>query len=125
MQGGVSILAHPFTPIGIGRRIKKLKHYTGVEELNGVLFDLPDRYTLSRTKKLDCAKTGGSDSHMPQYAGYAYTLIDTTDLNIDNIINEIEKHNSWGTGKTLPFSYRQERMIRSVKQFFQRGLKRI
>ena len=69
--------------------------------------------------------TGGSDTHEPQYAGYGYTTIDTSDYNIDNIISLINNKKTWGEGKTLPMIYRRNRMIKSVKQFFQRGFKRI
>jgi len=52
-------------------------------------------------------------------------LIDTTDLSIDTVMTEIEKKRTWGEGQTLPLSYRRDRMVNSLKQFFQRGFKRI
>jgi len=58
-------------------------------------------------------------------AGYGYTTVNTTDKSIDTIISEINKKKTWAEGKTLPVDYRTDRMIKSVKQFFQRGLKRI
>jgi Ni/Co efflux regulator RcnB len=57
--------------------------------------------------------------------GYGYTKVSTTDTNVDTIISEISKKKTWGEGKTLSADYRTDRMIKSVKQFFQRGLKRI
>lgn len=126
--GGTPIVPHLYRNMsGIKKEnlLKIKNNIDAIEVYNGCSQPKTNIKTARVATDLKLGGTGGSDSHMPQYAGYAYTLIDTTDLNIDNIINEIEKHNSWGTGKTLPLSYRQERMIRSVKQFFQRGLKRI
>ena len=107
-------------------KLIEIKHkLNAIEVYNGCSQPKTNIKTGKIAKDFDLGGTGGSDSHMPQYAGYAYTTIDTTDLSIDNIISEIEHHNSWGIGETIPLSYRQERMIRSIKQFFQRGLKRI
>jgi len=39
--------------------------------------------------------------------------------------NILTPRQTWGEGIILPFSYRQDRMIKSLKQFFQRGLRRI
>lgn len=126
--GGTPIVPHLYRNMsGIKKEnlLKIKNNIDAIEVYNGCSQPKTNIKTARVATNLKLGGTGGSDSHMPQYAGYAYTLIDTTDVNIDNIINEIEKHKSWGTGKTLPLSYRQERMIRSVKQFFQRGLKRI
>ena len=83
---------------------------------------------------LKCAKiahqfklggTGGSDSHDPLYAGYAYTTVDSTDLRVDTILSEIKKKKTWGEGVTIPLDYRRDRMILSIRQYLQRGFKRI
>lgn len=126
--GGIPIVPHLYRNMSGIKKEKLLlikQKIDAIEVYNGCSQPKTNIKTAQVAKKLKMGGTGGSDSHMPQYAGYAYTQIDTTDLTIDSIITEIEKKNTWGTGKTLPLSYRQERMIRSIKQFFQRGLKRI
>jgi predicted metal-dependent phosphoesterase TrpH len=126
--GGTPIVPHLYRNMSGIKKEKLLKiknNIDAIEVYNGCSQPKTNIKTAHTATDMKFGGTGGSDSHVPQYAGYAYTLIDTTDLNVDSIINEIEKHKSWGTGKTLPLSYRQERMIRSIKQFFQRGLKRI
>ena len=47
------------------------------------------------------------------------------DENIDSIITQINNKKTWGEGISLPMDYRRNRLIKSVKQFFQRGFKRI
>ena len=81
--------------------------------------------TADVARKYGLGGTGGSDSHEPVYAGDAYTVVDTTDFSIDGIFSEIEKKNTWGNGTTLPLTYRRDRMVKSLKQFFTRGFKRI
>jgi Ni/Co efflux regulator RcnB len=69
--------------------------------------------------------TGGSDSHNPLYAGYAYTVVDSTDLRTDTILSEIQKKKTWGEGRTMPLTYRRDRMVLSIRQYVERGFKRI
>ena len=127
-DGGIPIVPHLYRNMsGIKKeKLLKINHkIDAIEVYNGCSQPKTNSKTAQVAKKLKLGGTGGSDSHMPQYAGYAYTMIHTSNLSIDSIITEIRKRNTWGTGTSLPLSYRQERMVKSVKQFFQRGLKRI
>jgi len=126
--GGIPIVPHVFRNMsGIKKEnlLKIKQKIDAIEVYNGCSQPKTNVRTARIAKNFNLGGTGGSDSHLPQYAGYAYTLIDSADLTIDSVIEEIKKKNTWGTGKTLPLSYRQDRMVKSIKQFFQRGLKRI
>jgi predicted metal-dependent phosphoesterase TrpH len=127
-EGGIPIVPHLYRNMS-GIKKEKLQciknQIDAIEVYNGCSQPKTNVRTAQVAKEYELGGTGGSDSHMPQYAGLAYTLIDSTDLKKDSILSEITKRKTWGTGSTLPLSYRQERMIRSIKQFFQRGLKRI
>lgn len=127
-DGGIPIVPHLYRNMS-GIKKEKLisikNKIDAIEVYNGCSQPKTNVRTAQVAKEFELGGTGGSDSHMPQYAGLAYTIINSTDLTIDSILSEITKRNTWGTGITLPLSYRQERMIKSVKQFFQRGLKRI
>ncbi len=126
--GGIPIVPHLFRNMsGIKEEklkpmVKKLK---AIEVYNGCSQPKTNMLTGKVAQKYHLGGTGGSDAHVPQYAGYAFTTVNTSDLSVDSIIQEIERKNTWGEGKTLPFSYRRDRMVKSIKQFFQRGLKRI
>ncbi len=126
--GGIPIVPHLFRNMSGIKKEKLLDikdKINAIEVYNGCSQPKTNSKTAQVATDLNLGGTGGSDSHMPKYAGFAFTIIDTTDLTVDSIIEEINKRKSWGNGRTLPFSYREERLIRSVKQFFQRGLKRI
>lgn len=126
--GGLPIIPHLYRKMsGIKKEnLLKIKHkIKAIEICNGCSQPKMNEKAEHTAKELRLGGTGGSDSHLPQYAGYAYTLFDTTDLSIDAILDEINKKNTWGTGTILPFSYRHKRMIKSVTHFFKRGLKRI
>jgi hypothetical protein len=126
--GGIPIVPHLYRNMsGIKKdNLRKIKNkLTTIEVFNSCSTPQTNLKTARIAKEFKLGGTGGSDSHEPEYAGLGYTTIDTNDLKIDSIISEIKKGNTWGEGEILPFSYREDRMIKSMKQFFQRGLKRI
>jgi predicted metal-dependent phosphoesterase TrpH len=125
---GIPIIPHLFRNMS-GIKEKKLislkDKIDAIEIFNSCSLPQSNLKTAKVAKKYNLGGTGGSDSHIPEFAGEAYTTIDSNDLSLDSIVSNIEKKKTWAEGKTLPLSYRQERMTRSIKQFFQRGFKRI
>ena len=126
--GGTPIVPHLFRSMS-GIKKEKLKEIhkkiSAIEVFNACSTPQSNLKTAKIAKEYNLGGTGGSDSHDPRYAGYAYTVVDITDFNIDSVISEINKKKTWGEGTTMPLDYRRDRMILSVKQFFKRGLKRI
>lgn len=126
--GGLPIVPHLYRTLsGIKeKKLKKIiKKVPAIEVFNSCSVLKTNLKTMKIAKKYNLGGIGGSDSHIPSYAGEGYTLVDTNNLDIDSIISLIEKKKTWGDGKTLDLDYREDRMIKSVKQFFERGFKRI
>ena len=127
-QGGTPIVPHLFRNMS---GIKKEKRTTIHQKINTIAdfkaCSMPktNLKIAKIAKEFNLGGTGGSDSHDPAYAGYAYTVVDTTDINADTVLSEINKKKTWGEGVTMPLEYRRDRMLKSIKQFFQRGFKRI
>ena len=126
--GGTPIVPHLYRNMS-GIKLKKLKtiykKIPSIEVFNSCSTPQSNLKTATIAKKLSLGGTGGSDSHVPEYAGQGYTTFNTTDFSLDSIISEIEKKKTWGQGEVLPLDYRSDRMIKSIRQFFQRGFKRI
>ncbi len=126
--GGIPIVPHLYRNMSGIKKENLLKisdKIPAIEVYNSCSTPQTNLKTAKIAKKLKLGGTGGSDAHEPEYVGLGYTTINTNDLKIDSILSEINKHKTWGKGAILPFSYRQDRMIKSLKQFFQRGLRRI
>lgn len=126
--GGTPIVPHLFRSMsGIKKeKLKKiLAKVSAIEVFNACSTPQSNLKTAKIAKKYNLGGTGGSDSHNPKYAGYGYTVVETTNYTIDSVISMISKKKTWGEGTTMPLDYRRDRMILSVRQFFQRGLKRI
>ena len=127
-QGGTPIVPHLFRNMsGIKKEKLKTIHQkiNTIEVFNACSMPKTNLKIAKIAKEFNLGGTGGSDSHDPAYAGYAYTVVDTTDINADTILSEINKKKTWGEGITMPLEYRRDRMLKSIRQFFQRGFKRI
>ena len=126
--GGIAVAPHLFRNMSGIKKEKLKKNYTkipAIEVYNSCSLPKTNIKTAQVAKEFDLGGTGGSDSHDLLYVGYAYTVVDSTDMTIDTILSEINKKKTWGEGIVMPLDYRRGRMLKSLKQFFQRGLKRI
>jgi len=127
-EGGVPVVPHVYRLFsGIKKRnlLKIRKHVGAMEVFNSCSWKRVNKKMSKLAKRFGFGGTGGSDAHSPEYAGYAYTLINTTDFSLDSILTEIEKGRTWGLGQCLPLKVRKDRAVLAVKQFFQRGFKKI
>ena len=126
--GGIPIPPHLFRNMS-GIKREKLKNIhtklSAIEVFNSCSLPQTNLKTAKIAKEFGLGGIGGSDAHESMYAGYAYTIVDTTDMNVDSILSEITKKKTWGEGTTMSLEYRRNRMMKSIKQFFQRGFKRI
>ncbi len=126
--GGIPIVPHLYRNMS-GIKKEKLFEINGkisaIEVFNSCSTPQTNLKTAKIANRLNLGGTGGSDSHDPEYVGYGYTILNSNDSKKDSIITEIIKKKTWGEGRILPFSYRQDRIVKSMKQFFQRGLRRI
>lgn len=127
-KGGIPIVPHLFRKMS-GIKIKKLEtiyqKIPAIEVFNSCSLPKSNIKTAKTARKFNLGGIGGSDAHDPLYAGYGYTIIESTDMSIDSILTEINKKKTWGEGTTIPLQVRRDRMLRSIKQYFQRGFKRI
>jgi predicted metal-dependent phosphoesterase TrpH len=126
--GGEPIVPHLFRLLS-GIKKEKLKiiqtKISAIEVFNGCSVPNTNLKTAKVAHAFNLGGTGGSDSHDPAYAGLAYTIVDSTDLRIDTVLSEIKRKKTWGEGVTMPLTYRRDRMVLSIRQYVQRGFKRI
>jgi predicted metal-dependent phosphoesterase TrpH len=126
--GGIPTVPHVFrTMSGIKADLLKEIHkkISVLEVFNSCSDPKTNLKTIKIAKNFNLGGIGGSDSHIPEHVGYGYTTVDSTDYNIDSILSEINKKKTWGEGNVLPLDYRTQRMIKSIKQYFIRGFRRI
>jgi len=126
--GGIPIVPHLYRNMSGIKKEKLKKIHTkisAIEVFNSCSVPYTNLKTIKVAKQFNLGGTGGSDSHEPAYVGFGYTVVNSTNFNKDSILSEINRKKTWGEGVALPLNYRSDRMIKSIKQFFQRGIKRI
>ncbi|MCX6661811.1 MAG: PHP domain-containing protein [Euryarchaeota archaeon] len=126
--GGEPIVPHLFRLLS-GVKKEKLKaiqpRVSAIEVFNGCSLPNTNLKIAKVAHAFNLGGTGGSDSHDPAFAGYAYTVVDSTDLRIETVLSEMKKKKTWGEGVTMPLIYRRDRMVLSIRQYISRGFKRI
>lgn len=92
-QGGVAIVPHPYDPVCECVKISRLKSRPdAVETVNADALSFYFSNWLARkdAQKFRLPEVGGSDSHIPQTIGDAYTVIDATSNDIKDILDAIK-----------------------------------
>jgi len=111
---GIAIVPHPsgFLKSSLGlNALKKTVKIDAVEVINSSAF--PFFLSTRRSRRLACRlslpQTAGSDSHIPEAIGLAYTIIDA-DPDIQNIIKAVKKGHAIPYGKSVPLSLRFKKL---------------
>lgn len=124
--GGIAIAAHPQTVfkdgLGLNHKILNLG-LDAIEVINSSLFPflLLTYLTKKFAERYNIPQTAGSDSHIPETIGLAYTLINDDGNNINNVIEAIRKGLTTPIGKGTPLILRIKRLgnpsRKKVKRF--------
>ncbi|RJS87546.1 PHP domain-containing protein [Candidatus Bathyarchaeota archaeon] len=117
--GGIAVAAHPSAIYKSGVRLNKKIISQGIdaiEVINSSVF--PFFLINSRSRKFACRakmpQTGGSDSHIPETIGLAYTMISGVDVNseIEEIICAVKRGWSIPRGRPVPWKIRLRQIFR-------------
>jgi len=117
--GGIAIAAHPSAlyKSGIGLDKKLLTQYfDAVETINSSVFPFFLLNYMSRrlAYRTQLPQTGGSDSHLAETIGLAYTVINDLDVNsdIEEIIRAVKRGITIPYGKPIPWRIRLKKILR-------------
>ncbi|MGP8070053.1 MAG: PHP-associated domain-containing protein [Candidatus Bathyarchaeia archaeon] len=101
-QDGVAIIPHPYDPVCQCIKIARLE--TRPDAVETVNADALSFYISNWLARRDSAKfklpqVGGSDSHIPQTIGDAYTLVDSKSGDLKDILDAIRSGKVSGEGR--------------------------
>lgn len=117
--GGIAVAPH-LTAVGKGGiglgRVTQTLYLDAVEVINSAAFPFFLSTYLSRkiAAELSLPQTAGSDSHVPQTVGMAYTVVDA-DPEVDEIIWAIKKGLTIPIGRPVPWMMRLQKLAMSLK----------
>jgi hypothetical protein len=100
-RGGVAILAHPYDVVRGGIRPSQVtERLDGIETINSKAhpYSLTKYLAEKASKRLGIPTFGGSDSHIPETIGDAYTCIESRSCSTDDIVHAIRRGNAYARG---------------------------
>jgi predicted metal-dependent phosphoesterase TrpH len=98
-QAGLAVVPHPYDYMCPRIKLEKLNaRPDAIETINAstLFFSLSKRLAEKAAEKLALPSVAGSDSHIPETIGDAYTLIEVSSTSNDNILEAIKR------GRTIP-----------------------
>jgi predicted metal-dependent phosphoesterase TrpH len=119
-QGATAILAHPYglprSWISIGEA--KDAKLDAIEVCNAAQFPYGYIRNLNQdlAKRLNLPQTGGSDSHIPETIGRAYTEIETENTDPDTIIKAIKRGATSPHGSGTTITERIKKLIKKKEE---------
>ena len=124
--GGTVIIPHPFKSSSHGIGSFEGLDIDAVEVFNSrCLFNGANRQALSEAKRLGIPGVAGSDSHVPEMVGQAYTEIDASENTLDAVLKAIREGKVAPSGKNTPIPIILEQMSGSTKRKFKNKLGKI
>ncbi len=115
-QGATAVLAHPY---GLPRSWVSINDtrnadIDAVEVANSA--QIPYGYICSLNRRLaeelDLPATGGSDSHIPDTIGRAYTIVDTPSTELCDVIDSIRKGMTEAGGSGISLYERYKKLLK-------------
>jgi len=92
-QGGVAIIPHPYDPVSKCIKLAQLKvRPDAVETVNAdaLSFHISNWLARRDARKFELPGVGGSDSHIPESIGDAYTVVDATSENLGDVLDAVK-----------------------------------
>ncbi len=114
--GGIAVAAHPSDVfkkgIGLDESMGSL-NLDAIEVINSssLPFFLTTYLSGKLAERLHLPKTAGSDSHLPETIGLAYTIIEA-ESRVEDIIQRLRKGMNTITGGPIPWSLRFKKMFK-------------
>ena len=109
-QGGIAIICHPYSVLGTWLNGKKIEEagFDLVEVANAYQFPYGIMVELNRNlaKRLNRPQTGGSDSHIPQTVGRAYTVLEAEERTPEGALEALRKGRCRGEGRGITLGER-------------------
>ncbi|MBS7624144.1 MAG: CehA/McbA family metallohydrolase [Candidatus Bathyarchaeia archaeon] len=118
--GGVAVAAHPWILFkrGIGLDSKILSYgLDAIEVMNSSAFPfwLSARKCREFARRHNLPQTAGSDSHIPETIGLAYTIISECETKIESLMESIRKGLTKPAGRGMPLSLRVKRALDALR----------
>jgi predicted metal-dependent phosphoesterase TrpH len=112
-QGGIAVIPHPYDPVCECVKIARLKvRPDAVETVNSdaVSFLVSNWLARRDARKFNLPEVGGSDSHIPQTVGDAYTIVDSATNEVADVVQAIKMGRVHAAGRATSFQNKMRKL---------------
>ena len=116
--GGIAVVPHPFDPVSPCVDPYKLKSRPdAIEVINSdaLFFGLNTKYAMRAARQLGLPMVAGSDSHIPETVGDAYTLINSPSCDLKDLLNAIKSGTVQPEGRATSVSSKLLKLSRTLR----------
>ncbi len=116
--GGIAIVPHPFDPISpCVNPLRLISRPEAIETINSdaLFFSLNAAVAKRMADRLGLPMVAGSDSHIPETVGDAYTLIDSDSKSVSDILSAIRAGSVEPAGGPTPLSKKLLKVARTLR----------
>ena len=120
-QGGVALLPHPYDLFRPNVRPERLKVMPdAIEVLNAASLFARVAWPPAKefAEKRRIAQVAGSDSHIPQTIGRAYTVIEANSPDEESILDAIRSGRTQPVGRQVSIGERTRKIVLNVRRSF-------
>ena len=109
-QGGIAVICHAHSVLGTWLNRENIWEagFDLVEVANAYQFPygIMEELNGSLAKRLGCAQTGGSDSHISSTVGRAYTILEADERSAEGVLDALRKGRCRGEGRGISLAER-------------------
>jgi len=119
-DGGIAVVPHPFDPVSRCVNPSKLRSKPeAIEVINSdaLFFGLNSAFARRAAERLKLPMVAGSDSHIPETVGDAYTLIDSDTREVGDILDAIRRGSVQPVGAPTPLKKKLLKWARTLRKF--------
>jgi predicted metal-dependent phosphoesterase TrpH len=119
--GGIAIACHPFTLFkgSVGKHTNKDFDAVETKNASALPFGNASRKAEKLADQLGLPRVGGTDAHIGQAIGYAYTVIEA-EQNVEDVVKAIAAGNCQPFGGPIPISVRMQNTLRFLSLYIKR-----
>ena len=113
--GGISIVAHPYDLLRSAINPEILTTMPdAIEVINSasMLHSITWKRARKFAERMNLPQTGGSDSHIPETIGRAFTIVEADSRNVASVLDAIKNGRVVADGRPYHFSDRVRKIIR-------------
>jgi predicted metal-dependent phosphoesterase TrpH len=125
-QGGIAIAPHPYRWwSGLKEANVRGRRFDGVEVLNGRSLRSSNARAGRLAKSMAVAEVGGSDAHVPDHVGRAYTVFPEDCQNAEDLVKAIRDRRTAAGGESRKLAESFTYGTKSILRWARRGFKRL